>query len=277
VKQYYSARLYHGISPSTCMPLETLLNENTVIYALGSFFTGMASVILYLNLKVFFKKSPYEVDNSLAEAVVSEYSTRLDEFKKIIGELKAKVDTVELLALQQRPTSQASVDAVAAAATATVSTNDLLIDRDDSISDDTNQTSRSKSQISGGYQSDVISSTKNITPSQQLVHGFESNTRFVPHNTPDYILKLLSDKPRTSREIQNAIGRTREHTSRLMRKLYEHNLVVRDSNSKPFKYTITDAGRRQLLSHSTTREIASTHDMDIHSEPAPTQLNAASR
>jgi hypothetical protein len=277
VKQYYSARLYHGISPSTCMPLETLLNENTVIYALGSFFTGMTSVILYLNLKVFFKKSPYEVDNSLAEAVVSEYSTRLDEFKKIIGELKAKVDTIELLALQQRPTSQASVDAVAAAATATVSTNDLLIDRDDSISDDTNQTSRSKSQISRGYQSDVISSTKNITPSQQLVPGFERNTRFVPHNTPGYILKLLSDKPRTSREIQNAIGRTREHTSRLMRKLYERNLVVRDSNSKPFKYTITDAGHRQLLSHSTTREIASTLDMDIHPEPAPTQLNAASR
>ena len=259
------------------MPLEMLLNENTVIYAICSFFTGMASVILYLNLKVFFKKSPYEVDNSLAEAVVSEYSIRLDEFKKIVGELKAKVDTVELLAVQQRPTSQASVDAVAAAATATVSTNDLLIDRYDSISDDTNQTSRSKSQISGGYQSDVISSTKNITPSQQLVYGSERNARFVPHNTPDYILKLLYDKPRTSREIQNAIGRTREHTSRLMRKLYERNLVVRDSNSKPFKYTITDAGRRQLLSHSTTREIASTHDMDIHSEPAPTQLNAASR
>jgi predicted transcriptional regulator len=91
-------------------------------------------------------------------------------------------------------------------------------------------------------------------------------------------LKLLSDKPRTSREIQNAIGRTREHTSRLMRKLYERNLVGRDSNSKPFKYTITDVGRRQLLSHNnTTHEIASTHDMDIHSEPAPTQLNVAAR
>src|SRR5206468_2280588 len=117
-------------------------------------------------------------------------------------------------------------------ATATVSTNDLLFDRnDDSVSDDTNQISRSKSQIFGGYQPDVMSSTKNITPSQPLVYGSEKNTRVVPHNTPDYILKLLSDKPRTSREIQNAIGRTREHTSRLMRKLYERNLVGRDSNS----------------------------------------------
>lgn len=263
------------------MFLETLFNENTVIYALGSFFTGMASVILYLNLKVFFKKSAYEVDNSLAEAVVSEYSKRLDEFKKIIGELRAKVDTVELLALQQRPTSQASVDAaaaVAAAAATVTSSNDLLIDRNDSISHDTNQISRSKSRISEGYQSGVMSSTENITPtSQPLVYASEKNTRFIHHNTPDYILELLSDKPRTSREIQNAIGRTREHTSRLMRKFYERNLVGRDSNSKPFKYTITDVGRRQLLSHNTTHEIASTRDIDIHSEPAPTQLNAVTR
>lgn len=261
------------------MSLETLLNENTVIYALGSFFTGMASVILYLNLKVFFKKSPYEIDNSLAEAVVSEYSTRLDEFKRIIGELKAKVDTIELLALQ-RPTSQASTDAVAAAASANVTANDLLINRNDSISRDANQISRSESQIFGGYQTDVMSSAKNITPppQQPLVYSSEKNTPFMRHNTPDYILKLLSDKPRTSREIQNAIGRTREHTSRLMRKLYERNLVGRGSNSKPFKYTITDAGRRQLLSHNNTpHEITSTPDMDIHSEPAPTQLNVATR
>jgi DNA-binding MarR family transcriptional regulator len=260
------------------MSLETLLNENTVIYALGSFFTGMASVILYLNLKVFFKKSAYEIDNSLAEAVVSEYSTRLDEFKKVIGELKAKVDTVELLALQ-RPASQASADAAAAAAAVTANANDLLIDRNDRISHNTNQISRSESQIFGRHQTDVMSSTKNITPPQQsLVYASEKNTPFMRHNTPDYILKLLSDKPRTSREIQNAIGRTREHTSRLMRKLYERNLVGRDSNSKPFKYTITDVGRRQLLSHNnTTHEIASTHDMDIHSEPAPTQLNVAAR
>jgi DNA-binding PadR family transcriptional regulator len=263
------------------MSLETLLNENTVIYALGSFFTGMASVILYLNLKVFFKKSAYEIDNSLAEAVVSEYSTRLDEFKKVIGELKAKVDTVELLVLQ-RPASQTSADAVAAAAAAavTANTNDLLIDRNDRISHNTNQISRSESQIFGRHQTDVMSSTKNITPPQQpLVYASaKNNTPFMRHNTPDYILKLLSDKPRTSREIQNAIGRTREHTSRLMRKLYERNLVGRDSNSKPFKYTITDVGRRQLLSHNnTTHEIVSTHDMDIHSERAPTQLNVAAR
>lgn len=66
------------------------------------------------------------------------------------------------------------------------------------------------------------------------------------NGTTDYILKLLADKPRTSREVQHAIGRTREHTARLMKKLHDSGLVSRDVNAKPFRYNITDAGRERL-------------------------------
>jgi CRP-like cAMP-binding protein len=66
------------------------------------------------------------------------------------------------------------------------------------------------------------------------------------NGTTDYILKLLADRPRTSREVQHAIGRTREHTARLMKKLHDSGLVSRDVNAKPFRYNITDAGRERL-------------------------------
>ena len=66
------------------------------------------------------------------------------------------------------------------------------------------------------------------------------------NGTVDYILKILADRPRTSRDVQHAIGRTREHTARLMKKLHESGLVSRDSNSKPFRYGITEAGRTRL-------------------------------
>jgi CRP-like cAMP-binding protein len=66
------------------------------------------------------------------------------------------------------------------------------------------------------------------------------------NGTTDYILKLLAERPRTSREVQHAIGRTREHTARLMKKLHDSGLVSRDANSKPFRYNITDAGRERL-------------------------------
>ena len=66
------------------------------------------------------------------------------------------------------------------------------------------------------------------------------------NGTTDYILKLLGEKPRTSREVQIAVGRTREHTARLMKKLHDSGLVNRDVNAKPFRYNITDAGRERL-------------------------------
>jgi hypothetical protein len=66
------------------------------------------------------------------------------------------------------------------------------------------------------------------------------------NSTTDYIFKLLAERPRSSREVQLAIGRTREHTARLMKKLHDLGLVSRDINTKPFRYNITDAGLEML-------------------------------
>jgi DNA-binding MarR family transcriptional regulator len=74
------------------------------------------------------------------------------------------------------------------------------------------------------------------------------------HNsTIEYILKKLESNPLTTRELQQYIGRTREHTSRLMKKLYDDRFVDRDIGSKPFKYTITNEGRKLLIKHSVSK------------------------
>lgn len=79
-----------------------------------------------------------------------------------------------------------------------------------------------------------------VTVTQHAVIEKEVNS------TTDYIFKLLAERPRSSREVQLAIGRTREHTARLMKKLHDLGLVNRDINIKPFRYNITDAGREML-------------------------------
>jgi len=62
-------------------------------------------------------------------------------------------------------------------------------------------------------------------------------------NATEYVLRLITDKPMTSRDIQITLGRSREHTSRLMKKLFEDGYVIRNSNSKPYTYSITEKGR----------------------------------
>ena len=62
----------------------------------------------------------------------------------------------------------------------------------------------------------------------------------------DYVLKLITEKPMTSRDIQITIGRTREHTSRMMKKLFEEGFVERNMKTKPLTYYITDKGKAKI-------------------------------
>ena len=62
------------------------------------------------------------------------------------------------------------------------------------------------------------------------------------------ILRSLAEGPKKSNEIKAVIDRSREHTARLMKILFERGLVARNDESKPFVYEITEAGRRYLES-----------------------------
>ena len=62
----------------------------------------------------------------------------------------------------------------------------------------------------------------------------------------DVILGLIMDRPMTSHDIQITIGRTREHVSRLMKKLYQDGLVERNTKTKPYAYSITESGKTKV-------------------------------
>ena len=58
----------------------------------------------------------------------------------------------------------------------------------------------------------------------------------------DYVLHLITNKAMTSRDIQITLKKSREHTSRLMKKLFEDGYVQRNTESKPYTYSITEKG-----------------------------------
>jgi len=59
-------------------------------------------------------------------------------------------------------------------------------------------------------------------------------------------IRLLSQKEMNTREITDALNKSREHTARIMKALFEWGLVTRDDKRKPFVYKLTDAGRARL-------------------------------
>ncbi len=69
----------------------------------------------------------------------------------------------------------------------------------------------------------------------------------------EHVLKLITQKPMTSRDIEMTFGsRSREHVSRLMKKLFEDGLVYRDTAGRPYLYTITDQGMGRINSKENT-------------------------
>jgi len=60
------------------------------------------------------------------------------------------------------------------------------------------------------------------------------------------VIVALSDGPKNTRQLTDAIGVSREHMARLMKELFEAGVVTRNDATKPFVYQLTDAGRQHL-------------------------------
>ena len=73
------------------------------------------------------------------------------------------------------------------------------------------------------------------------------NTPNIEHINPiDFVLHLITNKDMTSRDIQITLKKSREHTSRLMKKLFEEGYVQRNTDSKPYTYSITEKGLSKI-------------------------------
>jgi len=63
----------------------------------------------------------------------------------------------------------------------------------------------------------------------------------------EHVLKLITEKPMTSRDIKDRCGgRSREHISRLMKKLFDDGFVERNTTKRPYTYSITDSGKGRI-------------------------------
>jgi hypothetical protein len=108
------------------------------------------------------------------------------------------------------------------------------------------------------HHNDINNITQQSIPKKSQIEKVKSKTIILndKHNaTEHYILKIILKESLTSNEIKNAIGRTREHTSRLMKKLYELQLVDRDITTKPFKYKLTEQGKKYIGEQVEKKEI----------------------
>ena len=194
----------------------------------------LVSISLFVISFVFFLYFGYFIDRKkidredyrMKDMLIEVYFHKFDEYNNIISDLRTKVDIIEAKIGQEK--RQGTHDVYDAYNASKVTAGDVV----NSISHK-NASQNSPSPVT----SSVIITEKDDSTK-------DDDFRF--HlNTIDSILKML-EVPLTSREIQGRIKKSREHTSRLMKKLYSENIVMRDESTRPFKYKITNEGRKLL-------------------------------
>jgi predicted transcriptional regulator len=186
----------------------------SMIFFVLSFFT-----FLYIG---YFRdiKGRDERDYKMKDMLIDGYLHKFDEYNEIISDLRSKLDVID-----QKINSEKNIIKENELA-ATIKLSDMAKDR----------SHKAISHNSGPV-------TKNLNVTGEDIALEEEDT--LRANTVDSILRML-EVPLTSREIQRKINKSREHTSRLLKKLYSENIVMRDESVRPYKYKITDEGRRLL-------------------------------
>jgi predicted transcriptional regulator len=184
----------------------------TLLFFILSFFT-----FLYIG---YFRdiKSRNEQDYKMKDMLIEGYLHKFDEYNEIISDLRSKLDILDQKIHPDKNLVMGS------GAVTTDSHSDMVKKSHELISHNN------------------LPVTKIDVTVDDASLGEEDILRA---NTVDAILRML-EVPLTSREIQRKINKSREHTSRLLKKLYSENIVIRDESVRPFKYKITDEGRRQL-------------------------------
>jgi predicted transcriptional regulator len=166
-------------------------------------------------------------NTSVINAITSEYARRMEKYDSAIADLRVRLDVIELQSQKHLLTQQLH---------STESTPSVT------LADASHDQSHDQSQHPSFH---AYHSPKRMEPLREI-SGDVSDSNDVQNGTAEYVLKLLDGRSMTSREVQHAIGRSREHTSRLMKRLCEYGFITRDSNNKPFTYALAEAGQLRL-------------------------------
>jgi predicted transcriptional regulator len=91
-------------------------------------------------------------------------------------------------------------------------------------------------QVETKVQNEAIIASHILSPTGEL-----GSLPSITTPTELQVLTLLANEgPKSAPEIGRAVGRSREHTARLMKKLYEEGYIRRDQARIPFRYSLVD-------------------------------------
>jgi len=183
-------------------------DPDVILSVIIAFLVGLGGLFAYFKLRPMIKTNE-TTDASQAE--------RLEYYERQLIDMKIRLDSLEIQGVEEKPMDQ------------NLELKQFL-------------EKLAKNEIKEKIIEPVVKSE--IVPEKPQIITRMPNLDH--NNATDYVLQLITNKAMTSRDIQITLKRSREHTSRLMKKLFEDGYVLRNTESKPYSYSISEKGKEKI-------------------------------
>ena len=176
-----------------------------ILSVILAFIIGVGGLYAYFKVNLFVK-----IRNDVSNASQAE---RLEYYERQLIDMKIRLDAIEIQGIEQK-----------------VEDPNLELKQ---FLEKLAKNEIQEKPIEIVSKTEVLSKKTDSTPNIQNI---------ISSNPTNYVLQLITSKAMTSRDIQITLKKSREHTSRLMKKLFEEGYVQRNTESKPYTYSITEKG-----------------------------------
>ena len=184
-------------------------DPEVILGVILAFLIGLGGLYFFFKIRPFIKSSSDVTDPTQVE--------RLEYYERQLIDMKIRLDSLEIQGVEENP----------------IDPNLELKQFIEKLV----ETKEPEKQIEMIKEPEIVLEKQISTP----------NLSNIEHVSPiDYVLQLITNKAMTSRDIQITTKRSREHTSRLMKKLFESGLVQRNTETKPYSYSITEKGKMKI-------------------------------
>jgi len=185
-------------------------DPEVILGVIVAFLIGLGGLYLFFKIRPFIKSSSDITDPTQTE--------RLEYYERQLIDMKIRLDALEIQGIDEKP-------------------EDPNLELKQFMQKLIEENREPEKQIEVVEQPEVIVEQPVSVP----------NLPNIEHVSPtDYVLRLITNKAMTSRDIQITTKKSREHTSRLMKKLFESGLVERNTETKPYTYSITEKGKSKV-------------------------------
>lgn len=208
--------------------MEVLLSTGLIIFSIVYTFS------FYSKLRLATRE--YENSKDLVKAITMTAKINIDKQKKQIEEIEYELENIQSQIEQNRGSlenNHEQIDIILNSIMTILKMNKKISENMMLLNKKINDMPLTRQNLN----KQIRNVKEEIAKDRSQQNSDYQTQQFNLTSTEQNIVQILLDEgPKTAPQIQKNIGKTREHTSRLLKKLWQEGYIDRETHSIPYKY-----------------------------------------